>query len=87
MADDVTARFAQAVERSKTLAKQPPAVQLDLYGLYKQATEGDASGKRPGALDIRGRAKFDAWAAKKGTAAADAMGAYVAYVDRLAGAR
>ena len=85
MSDDVKAQFEQALERSKSLPKQPPAVQLDLYGLFKQATAGDASGKRPGAFDIRGRAKFDAWAAKKGTSADDAMGAYVAYVEKLAG--
>lgn len=82
---DTKTLFDQALERSKSLPKQPPAVQLDLYGLFKQATKGDASGKRPGAFDIRGRAKFDAWAAKKGTAADAAMTEYIAYVDRLAG--
>jgi len=83
MSDDVTARFEQAVERSKALPKQPPAVQLDLYGLFKQATAGDVSGSRPGPFDLRGRAKYDAWAARKGTSAADAMAAYVAYVGKL----
>ena len=40
---------------------------LDLYGLYKQATEGDVAGSRPGMLDLKGRAKFDAWSKRKGT--------------------
>ncbi|TNF27345.1 MAG: acyl-CoA-binding protein [Deltaproteobacteria bacterium] len=81
---DTKTQFEAALERSKSLPKQPPAVQLDLYGLFKQATQGDASGKRPGAFDIRGRAKYDAWAAKKGMAAEAAMTEYIAYVDRLA---
>lgn len=82
--DDVTARFDQAVERSKTLPKQAPAVQLDLYGLFKQASAGDVGGKRPGAFDLRGRAKYDAWASRKGMSQADAKAAYVDYVDKLA---
>ena len=34
-------------------------------------------------LDLKGRAKFDAWAGRKGTAKDDAMKKYVALVDRL----
>ncbi len=56
---------------------------LALYGLYKQATEGDATGSRPGMLDLKGRAKFDAWAKHKGMASGEAMKQYVAVVDRL----
>jgi len=77
------ARFDDAVARSKKLPSQPPQVQLELYGLFKQATAGDVSGKRPGALDFRGRAKWDAWKKLEGTSAADAMGRYVAAVERL----
>ena len=54
-----------------------------LYGLYKQASQGDASGKRPGLLDPKGRAKFDAWSALSGTTRDEAMERYVALVDRL----
>ena len=76
--------FAQAQDRVKKLARRPGNAQLlELYGLYKQATEGDVSGKRPGMLDLVARAKFDAWAARKGTDRAGAMAAYVALVDRL----
>jgi len=42
------------------------------------------SGSRPGMLDLKGRAKFDAWTKKKGMVAADAQAAYVALVNRLA---
>lgn len=56
---------------------------LELYALFKQATVGDASGKRPGALDFKGRAKFDAWTKVAGKSATDAKAAYVALVERL----
>ena len=53
------------------------------YALYKQGTEGDNLGKRPGMLDLKGRAKFDVWASKKGLGRDAAMPAYVTLVDRL----
>ncbi len=76
--------FEDAVQRVQHLPKKPGNdVLLELYGLYKQATAGDVSGKRPGMLDLRGRAKWDAWAARKGTSAEDARAAYAALVARL----
>jgi acyl-CoA-binding protein len=76
--------FAEAQDRVKTLKRRPGNDDLlALYGLYKQATEGDVTGSRPGLFDPKGRAKFDAWTAKKGTAAADARKAYVALVAAL----
>jgi len=56
---------------------------LQLYGLYKQATEGDVQGKRPGMLDIKGRAKYDAWTGRKGLSKDAAKTAYIALVARL----
>ena len=53
--------------------------------MFKQGTAGDVQGKRPGMLDIKGRAKYDAWAGRKGTSSEDAMRAYVALVDALTG--
>jgi acyl-CoA-binding protein len=58
---------------------------LELYGLFKQATAGDVSGSRPGMLDFKGRAKYDAWASRKGRSRESAMDAYVKVVLRLAG--
>lgn len=76
--------FAQAQERVKTLSKAPSNEDLlELYALYKQATVGDVTGTRPGMMDFKGRAKFDAWTKKKGTGRDAAMTAYVALVDRL----
>ena len=79
-------RFNEAKARVEKLPSRPSNDQLlELYGLYKQATEGDVSGSRPGMLDLKGRAKFDAWAKRKGSSKDDAMKAYVALVDKLAG--
>ena len=83
---DLHAQFDTAVARSKTLRERPDnATLLRLYALYKQASDGDVDGRRPGFTDMVGRAKYDAWAALKGTASDDAMHEYVSLVDRLHG--
>jgi acyl-CoA-binding protein len=80
LADD----FKLAQERVKTLPLRPSNdTLLELYALYKQATEGDVQGKRPGMLDVKGRAKYDAWAGRKGLSRDAAMQQYVQLVDRL----
>jgi acyl-CoA-binding protein len=76
--------FGAAQERVKKLSKRPSNSELlDLYGLYKQGTEGDVKGSRPGLLDPKGRAKFDAWASRKGVTQAEARTRYVALVGEL----
>ncbi len=76
--------FEDAQKRVKTLKEAPSNDELlELYALFKQATVGDVSGSRPGMLDFKGRAKFDAWTQKKGAAKDASMTAYVALVDRL----
>jgi acyl-CoA-binding protein len=83
MSDDQPFRDAQ--QRVEKLSQRPGNDELlELYGLYKQATAGDVSGKRPGMLDLKGRAKHDAWSARKGMSKDDAMRSYVETVDRLA---
>jgi acyl-CoA-binding protein len=77
-------QFDSAKDRVSNLKSRPSNEDLlQLYALFKQATAGDASGKRPGMFDLKGRAKFDAWAGKKGTGKDDAMQAYVSLVERL----
>lgn len=56
---------------------------LLLYSLYRQATSGDVSGKRPGFTDFAGRAKYDAWAKLENMPAEDAMRAYIDKVRQL----
>lgn len=86
MSDELAAKFADAQERVKTLTTRPSNEDLlQLYALFKQGSVGDVQGKRPGMMDFKGRAKYDAWAGKKGTSADDAQAAYVALVDRLVG--
>ena len=79
-------RFADAQARVKSLTQAPSTSELlELYALYKQGSAGDVDGKRPGMLDIKGRAKWDAWNGKKGVTREQAMESYVALVDRLVG--
>jgi len=76
--------FSAAQTRVKQLARTPASDELlELYAHYKQATSGDVSGERPGMLDFKGRAKFDAWAARKGLGREQAMTAYVSLVEKL----
>jgi diazepam-binding inhibitor (GABA receptor modulating acyl-CoA-binding protein) len=76
--------FVAAQARVKTLDKTPDNDDLlELYALYKQATVGDVEGKRPGMMDFKGRAKFDAWAKKAGKSKDTAMTAYVELVEKL----
>jgi acyl-CoA-binding protein len=75
--------FDKACKDVKKLSDLSNEQLLDLYGLYKQATEGDATGSRPGMLDLKGRAKFDAWSKLKGTAKEKAMEKYTALVKKL----
>jgi len=81
---DVGTRFATAAEDVQELPQKPGNAELlRLYGLYKQGSVGDASGKRPGMTDFVGRAKFDAWAALAGMGREDAMEAYIELVESL----
>ena len=76
--------FESAVESVKGLTEDPGNdVKLRLYALYKQATDGDASGKRPGMMDFVGRAKYDAWAKLSGTSQEAAEAQYIAIVQDL----
>jgi len=81
---DLAQRFADAQARIKAVTGLSNDVLLELYALYKQASVGDVTGSRPGMLDLRGRAKYDAWAKRKGLTRDAAMTAYIALVDRHA---
>ena len=56
---------------------------LRMYALYKQASEGDVQGKRPGFTNPVGRAKYDAWAEAKGMSVEEARDEYVTLVGTL----
>jgi diazepam-binding inhibitor (GABA receptor modulating acyl-CoA-binding protein) len=83
-ADDLRTRFESAAAAAKQTKQRPDnATMLKLYSHYKQATEGDVQGARPGGFDFVGAAKYDAWAKLKGTTRDDAMQAYIRQVERL----
>ena len=81
---DLRKRFEAAAAAAKQTKKRPDnATLLKLYSYYKQATEGDVSGEKPGFTDFINRAKYEAWAKLKGMSADDAMTAYVKFADRV----
>ena len=72
--DDLKAKFEAAAAAAKQTKKKPDnATLLKLYSYYKQATDGDVKGDRPGGFDFVGGAKHDAWSKLKGMSKDDAM--------------
>ena len=81
---DLKAQFEKAVAESKSLPEKPDNMTLlKIYALYKQATTGDNTEKKPGFGDMVGRAKWDAWNGLKGTSSDDAMQQYVDLIGSL----
>lgn len=81
---DLNASFEAAVANSKQLSERPNnATLLQIYALYKQATAGDNTDKKPGFGDMVGRAKWDAWNKLKGTNSETAKAEYVALIASL----
>lgn len=81
---DIITQFEAAARDVKNLPRQPDNdTLLELYALYKQATAGNTSGKRPGFTDPIGRAKYDAWSNNKGMTSEAAMEAYIDLANRL----
>ena len=77
--------FDAAVRKSRELNSKPDDdTLLELYSYFKQASEGDAAGDRPGAFDFKARAKFDAWKAREGMSKDVAMKGYIKLVKHLA---
>jgi acyl-CoA-binding protein len=84
---DLQERFERAQADVQTLPKDPGNdAKLALYGLFKQATAGEAAdGKKPGRFDLVGKAKYDAWTKNAGMSADDAKQRYIETVDGLLG--
>ncbi|MCP3709353.1 acyl-CoA-binding protein [Paraburkholderia sp. CNPSo 3274] len=81
---DVNTKFAQAQQDVQQLPERPGNLTLlRLYALFKQATEGDVHGDKPGFTDIVGKYKHEAWAALQGTAQETARQQYVELVESL----
>ncbi|OGR11270.1 MAG: acyl-CoA-binding protein [Deltaproteobacteria bacterium RIFOXYB12_FULL_58_9] len=82
--EDLEQEFKQAAQNVMKLSNAPDNnILLKLYALYKQGTAGDVQGKRPGMINLKGRAKHDAWDKLKGKSKESAMKDYVALVNGL----
>nr|WP_240956012.1 acyl-CoA-binding protein [Wenzhouxiangella sp. XN79A] len=80
------AEFEAAAERVQALDERPDNdTLLKLYALYKQGSDGDVSGDKPGFFDFVGVAKYEAWEKLQGTDPDDAKKQYIALVDSLTG--
>jgi acyl-CoA-binding protein len=81
---DLAKQFEKAATQAKSLKEAPDNdMKLRLYSLYKQATEGDVKGEKPGMFDFVGGHKYEAWSKLKGTSREDAQKKYVDLVKRL----
>lgn len=78
--------FEQAAEDVQTLKERPDNdTLLRLYALYKQGSEGDVAGEKPGFFDFVGTAKYEAWSRLKGTPRDAAQQQYIDLVTKLKG--
>ena len=83
---DLKASFEKAAKDVQGLSERPDNdTLLRLYALYKQGSEGDVSGPKPGFFDFVGTAKYEAWAKLSGTSQDEAMKKYVDAVKKLVG--
>ena len=81
---DLRAKLEAAAAAAKKTKKKPDnATLLKLYSYYKQSTDGDVKGERPGGFDFVGAAKYDAWSKIKGMSKDEAMQNYVKQVEKL----
>uniref|UniRef100_A0A6M2DL65 Putative acyl-coa-binding domain-containing protein n=1 Tax=Xenopsylla cheopis TaxID=163159 RepID=A0A6M2DL65_XENCH len=79
----VNEEFDKAVEDVKNLKTQPGNDDLlEVYALFKQASVGDCNTEKPGMLDFKGKAKWEAWKSKTGM---DSNAAKEAYVKKVQG--
>ena len=77
-------QFNNAAEQGKNLSQKPTNDELlNLYGLYKQAIVGDNNTSKPGFLDMKGKAKWESWNARKNMSKTDAMNTYISFVNQL----
>ncbi|KAK2147903.1 hypothetical protein LSH36_530g03044 [Paralvinella palmiformis] len=84
MSNIETEDSSDPAEEVKNLKQKPnDEDMLKLYGLYKQATVGEINTDRPGMLDFKGKAKWDAWEKVKGMSKEDAEAAYIKFVQEL----
>ena len=83
---DLKDQFQKAAKAVMNLAERPDNdTMLRLYALYKQGSEGDVKGAKPGFFDFVGTAKYEAWEKLVGVSSDEAMKKYVDAVKKLTG--
>lgn len=84
---EINELFKAAAINSKSLSAKPDnETLLQLYSLYKQATEGDINATPPSnPFDFVAKAKHNAWEAQKGKSGEAAMQQYIDLVNKLRG--
>lgn len=81
---DLETRFNQSVADSKKLKDDPGnEAKLKLYSLFKQASVGPNTTTKPGAFDIVGKYKWQAWSNLGDMSKEQAMKEYMTYVEQL----
>ena len=74
----------EAVALTKQFTSKPSNEELlKIYGLYKQATEGDNTTERPGGFDFVAAAKYNAWMNLKGKSKEDATKEYIELINNI----
>lgn len=80
----VSTQFEEKARAVNDLTQKPTQDELLLlYGLYKQATQGDNTKERPGMFNLKEKYKWDAWEKLKGKPQEEAEQEYIALVDEL----
>jgi len=79
----IKAEFEKSCEDIKSATNLDNDTLLSLYGLYKQACEGDCNTAKPGFFDLKGSAKWTAWKENAGMDKVTAMRRYVRKVGKI----
>ncbi|XP_048465109.1 enoyl-CoA delta isomerase 2 [Rhincodon typus] len=81
------AEFEKAKNKLKTLKNDPGnEVKLQIYALFKQATQGPCDSPKPSMLDFVNKAKWDAWNSLGKTPKEEARQKYVDLIETLVSA-
>jgi acyl-CoA-binding protein len=81
---DLDTKFEAAAEKARTIQGVSTANKGNLYGLFKQASEGPIGDRpRPGLFNLVARQKHDAWAKHGDMGKEEAQEKYIALVESL----
>ncbi|MEH6652058.1 MAG: acyl-CoA-binding protein [Motiliproteus sp.] len=71
------------VQGAEGTFKPSNELKLEMYGLFKQATNGDVSGDKPRMTDFINRAKYSVWESCQGLSPEQAMQRYVDRIEQV----